>query len=70
MVGHHQRRLVELATKHRLPHILDGLDVRQTGALMAYSESTEPVTSERRWNGFRGHRPTRSPDLTSSTGPD
>ena len=41
MVYNHQRRLVELATKHRLPHVLDGLDVRQTGALMAYSESIE-----------------------------
>jgi len=37
----HRRRLIELAAKHRLPDIYEGLDVPKAGALMAYGEGFE-----------------------------
>jgi putative ABC transport system substrate-binding protein len=37
----HRRRLIDLAAKHRLPDIHEGLDVPKAGALMAYGEGFE-----------------------------
>jgi len=37
----HRRRLIELAAKHRLPDIHEGLDVPKAGAFMAYGEGFE-----------------------------
>jgi putative ABC transport system substrate-binding protein len=37
----HRRRLIDLAAKHRLPDIHDGVDVPKAGAFMAYGEGFE-----------------------------
>jgi putative ABC transport system substrate-binding protein len=37
----HRRRLIDLAAKHRLPDIHEGLDVPKAGAFMAYGEGFE-----------------------------
>ena len=43
----HRRRLIELAAKHRLPDIHDGLDVPKAGAFMAYGEGFPPSLLQR-----------------------